>query len=166
VVIYPSRAVESENLHPYRWLLASDQLTRVYLDELRNWPEAEFGFALLQLIIAKPSDSIDIAKAMIETVNASDEVAAKRREMIEWIETIMSYQLPGLSREEFEYMLQVSDFRQTKIYKEAVAEGIEKGIEKGAEQFARRLVAKKFPLEEIADLSVGEIKRLKNKRGK
>jgi predicted transposase/invertase (TIGR01784 family) len=66
-------------------------------------------------------------------------------------------------------MLQVSDFRQTKIYKEAVAEGIEKGIEKGAEQFARRLVAKKFPLEEIADLtglSVGEIKRLKNKRGK
>ncbi len=74
-------------------------------------------------------------------------------------------------------MLQVSDFRETKVYQEALEEGIvkgmEKGMEKGVEQtkeaFARRLLAKKYRLEEIADLtglSVTAIKRLKKKQGK
>src|SRR5258708_5603178 len=34
VVIYPARSVEQDNLLPYRSLLQSDQLTRIYLDEL------------------------------------------------------------------------------------------------------------------------------------
>lgn len=34
VVIYPSRTTEQDNSYPYRWLIASDQFHRVYLDEL------------------------------------------------------------------------------------------------------------------------------------
>ena len=34
VVIYPNRELEQKNLHPYRCLLESDQLVRIYLDEL------------------------------------------------------------------------------------------------------------------------------------
>ncbi len=36
VVIYPNRALEQKNLYPYRCLLGSDQLVRIYLDELRQ----------------------------------------------------------------------------------------------------------------------------------
>ena len=34
VVIYPNRELEQKNLHPYRCLLESDQLVRIYLNEL------------------------------------------------------------------------------------------------------------------------------------
>ena len=45
VVIYPSRSIEQSNIQPYRALLNSDQVHRVYLDELGDirslpiWPD-------------------------------------------------------------------------------------------------------------------------------
>lgn len=59
-------------------------------------------------------------------------------------------------------MLQVNDFRETKIYQEA----FEEGREETKEAIAKRLLAKKRPLAEIADvtgLSVAALKQLKKK---
>jgi predicted transposase YdaD len=43
VVIYPSRTVEQRNLHPYRGLLQSEQMTRIFLDELPDPPAENIG---------------------------------------------------------------------------------------------------------------------------
>ena len=86
-------------------------------------------------------------------------------------------------------MLQVSDFRETKVYQEAFEEGVEKGIERGIERgiekglekgiekgrdlerelLARRLLDEKFTPKKIAELTgltLAAIKRLKKTQGK
>jgi predicted transposase/invertase (TIGR01784 family) len=96
-------------------------------------------------------------------------------------ETVVLYQFPNKSRKELEKMLQVNDVRETKVFQEALEEGMEKGMEKGVKQgkqlgeeqaqetIARRLLARQFALQEIADLtglSLAHVKKLRKKQGK
>jgi predicted transposase/invertase (TIGR01784 family) len=146
--------------------------TRYYVDEMTN--EAHIGLNILFMMGSKPDDSLARAKYLVPHVKAVMEDDEKRRTVIELIETVIVYQFPKMSREEVEKMLQVEDFRETRIYQEAVAEGIEKGLEQGIEQgeakaaagFARKLLAKKRPIEEIVELTgltPVQIKKLKKK---
>jgi predicted transposase/invertase (TIGR01784 family) len=165
VVIYPSRTVEQENLYPYRGLLQLDQMTRIYLDELSEPPVKKFGFGILRLIVSEPDAAANKAKQLIPRVRLSGELVDRQRELIELIETIVSYKFPTLSRKELERMLQVNDFRETKIYQEARAEGREEGLE----TVACRMLEQKLPLKKIVDLtglSLATIKRLQKTRGK
>ncbi|HZZ82833.1 MAG TPA: Rpn family recombination-promoting nuclease/putative transposase [Gemmataceae bacterium] len=173
VVIYPTRSVEQDNLQPYRAWLDSDQLTRIYLDELPEPKPEEIGQRIVRLIIAKPGDAVDRAQQLIPQVRASSEPAERRAHLIQLIETVVAYKLPHLSRKELEKMLQVDSFRETKIYQEAfeegVEEGIEKGIEKGKAEVALRLLAEKVPVATIAKatgLTAAAIKRLQKKSNK
>ncbi|PSB59915.1 hypothetical protein C7B61_18370, partial [filamentous cyanobacterium CCP1] len=45
VVIYPDRATEQNTTHPYRALLASEQVHRVYLNELGDIQQLPLGVA-------------------------------------------------------------------------------------------------------------------------
>ena len=159
VVIYPNRSIEQENLHPYRVWLQSDQLMRIYLDELPEPQPDEFGLSILRLIVATQDDALGAAQRLIPKVRVSKEPAERRTKLIELIETVVMYQYPKLSRKELEKMLQVESFRETKVYQEAFEEGVE--------AVARRLLEQKFPLNKIAELtglSLGKIKRLRKKR--
>jgi predicted transposase/invertase (TIGR01784 family) len=49
VIIYPSRRIEQSDIHPYRALLNSDQVHRVYLDELGNIRQLPLWVALMVL---------------------------------------------------------------------------------------------------------------------
>ena len=169
VVIYPSRTIEQENLYPYRGLLDSDQMTRVYLDDLPESPTENFGIGILRLIAAKREGVMEVAQQLLPKIRGSAESAGRRKKLIELIATVVSYQFPKLSREEIEKMLQVDSFRETRVYQEAFEEGIEKGREESKEVFARRLLEEKFPLKKIAELtglSEAAVKQLKKKRGK
>ena len=172
VVIYPDRSVEQENLYPYRGLLESEQMTRIYLADLPEPPPGNFGFNVLRLIGATPDEAVRQAQNIIPQVRKSKEIVERAQGLIELIETIVLYKFPKLSRKELEKMLEVNDFRETKVYQEALAEGMEKGIEKGTEQtkgyIARRMLSQKVPVEKIAEttgLSLAAVKRLKKKRG-
>ena len=65
VMIYPNRALEQKNLTPYRCLLDSDQLVRIYLDELPPASPEQFELGILELIAAKPDAALDKARAMV-----------------------------------------------------------------------------------------------------
>jgi predicted transposase/invertase (TIGR01784 family) len=165
VVIYPNRSIEQENLRPYRTWLHSDQLTRIYLEELPEPRPEEIGLSIVRLLVAKPDDAMIKAQQLIPQVRGLQEPAERRAKLIELIATVVAYKLPNLGREELEKMLQVNDLRDTKIYQEA----LEEGEEKTKEAIAMRLLAKKFSLEEIAEvtgLSLAAIKRLRKKQGK
>jgi predicted transposase/invertase (TIGR01784 family) len=81
------------------------------------------------------------------------------------IETVVVYKFPQMTREEIEKMLQVNDFRETRVYQEALEEGAVKAID----VVARRMLAKGVSESEIAEftgLSVADIRRLKKKPAK
>jgi Protein of unknown function (DUF2887) len=46
-VIYPSRSTEQTDTHPYRALLHSPQVTRIFLDELGDLQTLPLGVALM-----------------------------------------------------------------------------------------------------------------------
>jgi predicted transposase YdaD len=84
---------------------------------------------------------------------------AKRRALVELIETVVLSRLPALGRKELEQMLQLTDVRKSKVF----AEGVEKGMEK----VAARMLAKGKTVAEIADLTglaAARIKRIKKKQ--
>jgi predicted transposase/invertase (TIGR01784 family) len=177
VVIYPNRALEQKNLQPYRCLLASDQLVRIYLDELPPAPPEQFERGILELIAAKPETALEKAQALVPRVHASKQPKQVQRALLEFIETVIVHQFPLWSREEIEAMLQVTDVSQTRVFQEALQEGmakgreegIEKGIEKGIETVALRLLKMGRPIAEIAqatDLTPAQIRRLSKKSQK
>lgn len=164
VVIYPNRSMEQENLRPYRCILDSDQLIRIYLDELPPALPHQFELGVLELIAAKPEVALEKAKAMVPCVQASKRPLKFQKMVIQFIETVILYQFPRWPREEIEKMLQVSDVRQTRVYQEALQEGREKGREEGREEVALRLLKMELPVKKIAEatgLTSTQIRTLK-----
>ncbi len=170
VVIYPTRGVERKNLHPYRCVLNSDQFIRVYLDELPEPPDDRFDLGVFKLIGAKPEEALKRAQEMVPRVKSAALPAETRTRLLEFIETVIVYQFPDWSRERVEKMLTVSDFTQTRVYREAVEEGIEKGreqgIDLGIEKVARRMLDQGKSVAEVATatgLTAARVRRLKKK---
>ena len=166
VVIYPSRSLEQTSVRPYRWLIDSDQLLRVYLDELPPAPADNIELGVLELITAKPEAALARAQVMVPQVRTSTQSSAIRDFLLKFIATVIMYQFPRCSREEVEKMIAVTDFRQTRVYQEALDEGKEEGRKEAIEKVARRLLDQKLPIAEIAaatELTPAQIKKLKKK---
>ena len=85
VVIYPNRSIEQANLLPYRTWLQSEQLTRIYLDELPEPQPGEFGLSILRLIIAKADEALGTARRLIPQVRESNVPSEQRAKLIELI---------------------------------------------------------------------------------
>lgn len=123
VAIYPNRVMEQKALRPYRCLLDSDQLVRVFLDELPPAPPDQFEMGILELIAAKPDDAMRKARRLVQRLRESGRSSEFQRQLVTFIETVILYQFPKMSREEIEKMLQVSDVRETRVFQEALQEG-------------------------------------------
>jgi predicted transposase/invertase (TIGR01784 family) len=134
VVIFPARSIEPTNQNLYRANLNSDQVHRVYLEDLRDASTASVGIGLMQLIVADPIDAIPKAKALLAKTQPLAKTDAKFTAIIELIETIVIYKFPSLSREAIESMLGLSELKQTKVYQEALQEGREEGITEGEQR--------------------------------
>jgi predicted transposase/invertase (TIGR01784 family) len=105
VVIYPSRSTEQDGTYPYRALLNSDQVHRIYLDELGVIEDLSLGVASMVLTITAESEAPSKARMLIE--RAKQEVAQlpEQQSIIEMVSKIMVYKFNNLSREEIAAML-------------------------------------------------------------
>ena len=177
VVIYPTRKLEQKNLKPYRCLLESDQLIRIYLDELPPAQPDQFALGILELIAAEQAEAVAKAKAIIPRVRKAKLPKKFERNLLEFILTVMLYKLPKMSREEVEAMLEVTDIRQTRVFQEALEEGREEGLEKGREEgreegrnaLVCKLLKKDRSIAEVAemtDLSPAEVRKISKKSPK
>ncbi len=169
-VIFAHRRLEPAKLRPYRALLASEQVTRIYLEELPQAPANQFGLGILELIAASPEQALAKARTWLERVQRVKKPVAVRRKLVELIETVMLGHFPILTREELERMLQITNLRETRVFQEALEEGLEKGreegLEKGREEIVLRLLAKKFSVAEVAEwtgLPLARVKTLKRR---
>jgi predicted transposase/invertase (TIGR01784 family) len=164
-IIFASRRLEPDGKQPYQPLLSSDKVTRIYLDELPEPREDQLGLGILRMIASPAEQALLTARALLGRVQLGKRSVALRRKLIELIETIVLGHFPSLSREELEDMIQIKDFRETKVYQEALAEGRE--VER--EEIAARLLAKGIPVSEVAsltDLPLARVRSLKKKQAK
>ncbi|PZU97121.1 MAG: hypothetical protein DCE90_08285 [Pseudanabaena sp.] len=138
VIIYPSRSAEQSNIHPYRALLSSEQVNRIYLNELGNIRELPIWVALMVLTTVDESQAPSEARYLLER-NIAEQRSS--RAIIEMVTTIMVYKFEDLSQKEVEAMLGIT-LQETRVYREIKQEGLEQGLERGRKQEAINLVVR------------------------
>ncbi|BAZ29882.1 hypothetical protein NIES4074_23290 [Cylindrospermum sp. NIES-4074] len=75
-----------------------------------------------------------------------------QEKVLEFIETIVVYKFPNLSREEIESMLNLSLLKQTRVYQEAKEEGKEEGKLELALAVVPKLLQRGLSVQEVAEL--------------
>ncbi len=120
VAIFAKRSIEPEIPKQFRTLFAGGHIVRIYLDEL---PEDEsLNLGIVRLIVSPNKESIALAQSLAGQVGEGD-----RERVIEFIETVLVYKFPQMSREEVEAMFKLGDLKQTRVYQEALQEGQKRG---------------------------------------
>jgi len=140
VVIYPSRSIEQSNIQPYRALLNSDQVHRVYLNELGNIRSLPIWVALMVLTSVEESQAPAEARYMLQR-NIAEQPSSQA--IIEMVTTIMVYKFEQLSQQEVETMLGIT-LQETRVYREVKEEGRKEGRGEEAINLVLRLINKRF----------------------
>ncbi|NEP76566.1 Rpn family recombination-promoting nuclease/putative transposase, partial [Okeania sp. SIO2G5] len=89
VVIYPSRSAEQVETHPYRALLESNQVHRIYLDELGDLQQLPLNVGLLVLTAANENKAPEQARNLLSRTQQEDISSREQQAIIELIITIM-----------------------------------------------------------------------------
>jgi predicted transposase/invertase (TIGR01784 family) len=143
VVIYPSRSLEQSQTYPYRSLLESPQVHRVYLDELGAIEQLPLNLGLLVLTTLKEQQAPVAARSLIARVAQEAPSEPERQGIIDLVVTIMAYRFSQMSRVEVEAMLGLT-LQETRVYQEARAEGEEIGEQRGRQEAGRSLVLRQL----------------------
>ena len=133
VVIYPSRTIEQNQIYPYRALLRSEQVQRVYLDELGAIEQLPLGVALMALTTVDEATAPEVARELLTRSRREPLSEAVSRTIMDMVTTIIVYKFTNLSRQEVEAMLGLN-LQETRVYREAKAEGEQIGEQRGIEQ--------------------------------
>ncbi len=167
VVIYPTRSIEREETHQFGDMLTLERVERIYLDELTEIDS--LGVEIVKLVVEPEETAVDVAKSLIEKAQIQLTDAARQQNIIELIETIIVYKLPQKSREEIEAMFNLADFKQTRFYQDAFADGqqIGEGIgeQKAKQEAVARMLKLGLSLEVIAeslDLPLSVVQQIAN----
>ena len=138
VIIYPSRSTEQSDLHPHRGVLNSEQVHRVYLDELGDIRSLPLWVAAMVLTTVEEEQAPEEARYLLSRTRTELSPPSSRA-IIEIVTTIMTYRFEQLSRVEVEAMLDIT-LKETRVYREIK----EEGREEEAVNFVTRLLTKRF----------------------
>ncbi|QLE55099.1 Rpn family recombination-promoting nuclease/putative transposase [Nostoc sp. TCL26-01] len=133
VIIYPSRSLEQSDLYPHRAFLSSEQVHRIYLNELGDIRALPMWVALMVLTTVNEQLAPQEARYLLER-SAIEQTATTNRAIIELITTIMVYKFEHLSRAEVEKMLGIT-LQETRVYRE---------IKEEAEQREKSLILRQL----------------------
>ena len=138
VIIYPSRNTEQNDIYPHRSLLNSDQVHRIYLDELGDIHQLPVWVALMVLTTLEESQAPEAARYLLTKSN-QETSSLSSQVIIEMITTIMMYKFEKLTLREVEVMLGIS-LEKSRAYREIKQEG----IEQATLNLVIRLLTKRF----------------------
>ena len=155
-------AEESIEFLPF---LNSPQLHRIYLDDYQNRTDLSPTLEFIRLIASDKQQTITRAKELADRLDRID------LDSLDFIETILVYKLPHLSREEIKKMLALNEveLRQTRFYQEVSAEGRQEGKQEGLQEgkqegkqeecilLLSRLLRRKFGLQPQLENSLQEL---------
>lgn len=121
VIIYPSRQTEQNDIHPYLCLLESEQVHRIYLDELGDIRQLPVPLALMQLTTLGREQASTEARYLLSR-NESEVPSFSSETLVGIVSTIMMYRYIEKSRREIDQMLDIS-IEESRAYREIKAEG-------------------------------------------
>ena len=134
VVIFTKRRLDPGLPLQYQDFANNLRLQRIYLDELTvDVSNSSLELGVLQLIGVKPETAPQQARNLIARITEVTD-AARQRQILELVETVLIYKFPELSRQEIEQMLGLNELKQTRVYQEALEEGIEQGRLEGRQE--------------------------------
>lgn len=128
MIIYPSRSIEQSDWYPYRSLLGSDQVHRIYLNELGAIAELPLGIALAVLTTVPESRALSDARTIVDRAQEAEISPELSRGIIEMVTTILVYKFTNLSRQEVQAMLGDQIVQRSRLYREIEDEGKQKAI--------------------------------------
>lgn len=147
IVIYDKRTNERSYPLRYRSLL-EPHLRRFYLDELEDVPNDSLRVGIVRLVVESEDKAGEFAKTLINKAKEELTDSLIQRKVLEFIETIVVYKFPSLSREEIETMLNLNLLKETRVYQEAKEEGEIKAKLK----ILPKLVQRGMSIQEIATI--------------
>lgn len=159
VVLYPNQSVDTGDIKHYHEFFASQRVSQVYLNELSEAAEYSIGIGTLNLVISPAARAVGQARSLIDKVRQEIADELQQQKFLQLIETILFYKLPNTSREEIQAMFELSDLKQTRVYREAVQEG----EQKAKLEASPRLLALGLSVEQVAEalgLSVEEVRQV------
>ncbi|QEP42891.1 DUF2887 domain-containing protein [Ectothiorhodospiraceae bacterium BW-2] len=147
VVIYPDSRFDAGLDTEDQLFEQAGVLHRLYLEEILIQAESQteanrsadtlFILRLLSLLRIDAAEQLQLgqqAQNLLQHFIPTPKI--NRIDAIDFIETLLVYKLPDLSREEIRAMLQIptTDLRHTRFFKEVYDEGLSKGISQGFSQ--------------------------------
>lgn len=159
MILHPNRSVDIGNIKHYREFFDSQRVRRIYLDELGETASLPIGIATVKLVVVAEDIAIREARELIDRTKSEINSPLKQQQLLQFIETIVAYKFPTMSREDMEKIFGLSELKQTKFYQEAFQEG----IQQGKLQAVRPMLAAGLTVEYIGqalDLSVEEVRQV------
>mgnify|MGYP002395562822 CR=1 FL=1 len=111
--------------------LARYHLQQIYLDEIDSKADDFLGIGIIKLIVDPPQKVRERGPKLVRQTCDRFADPNERNKVLEWIETIFTYQFPALSQREVKKMLQLDELKQTRVYQEGLEQGIEQGEQRG-----------------------------------
>ncbi|WP_019502398.1 Rpn family recombination-promoting nuclease/putative transposase [Pseudanabaena sp. PCC 6802] len=133
VAIFARRSYDPGEAEHFRELFASNRIRRVYLDDWQERETDSWAIKIVQLIVT-PSATIPELVANLKTEVEQRCLPELKETVVEFMETVLVYKFPKLSREEIQAMFTLDDLRQTRVYQDARQEGMQQGIQQGMQQ--------------------------------
>jgi predicted transposase/invertase (TIGR01784 family) len=117
LVIYPTRTTEKPPSVEFEPFMALPALRRIYLEDYQHG-ELSFNLTLVRLIACDEKQTAGLVHQLVS------QTASISLETLNFIETILVYKLPRLSREEIRAMLNVQniELKQTQFYQDVFQE--------------------------------------------
>ncbi len=141
MVVYPSRNIEKPASIAFEPFTQLPQLHRIYLDDYQNLSTLTPAQTLLSLIVCQNQQTIEIAQKLVKqrTIEGTD--------ILNFVETVLVYKLPHLTREEIKTMLGLdTELKQTRFYQEIAKEERQEGRKEESVALLTRLLRRKFGL--------------------
>ena len=155
MVIYPSRAIEKPASIAFEPFTQLPQLHRIYLDDYQNLTTLTPSQTLLTLIGCHNQQTIEIAQKLVKqrTIQGID--------ILNFVETVLVYKLPHLTREEIKSMLGLdTELKQTRFYQEIAQEERQEGRKEESIALLTRLLRRKFGLQPTVETALQQLPKI------
>jgi predicted transposase/invertase (TIGR01784 family) len=143
VVFYGQRNQETPIPQRYKYLI-EPHLRRFYLNEIEETENESVGRGILRLVVETNQKTGELAKQLIERTKVELADGIIQKQIVEFIETIVIYKFPLMSREEIEKMLNLNLLKETRVYREAK--------EERSLEIVPKLLQKGLSIQEVAEL--------------
>ena len=126
VAIFARHSHDPGEVKYYRELYESNRIVRVYLEDWLERDTSSWAIKIVQLIVASKAKTPQLVEQLAAQVE-QEALPALREEVVKFIETVLVYKFPKLSREEIQAMFTLDDLKHTRVYQDAKQEGIQQG---------------------------------------